>query len=94
MGGDWPQEAKGFALPHLESSSHWEVAKARQQGLYPPATRAGLNSRCWSLGGLEGPQSKARAAGVGEAFETLKTAVLHMLQQKHLILSNSNSNSK
>lgn len=84
LGGDWPQEAKGDALPHLESPHHWEVARAGR-GLPTPAAGAGMNSRCWSLGGLEDPQSKARAVGVGEAFEILKTTALHLLQWKHLV---------
>lgn len=71
-------------MPYLESPRCREVAEAGR-GSCAPAARAGLDSRCWSPGGLEGPQSKAGAAGVGGAFETLKTVALHLLPQKHLV---------
>lgn len=77
-------QGQGDALPYLESPCRREVAEAGR-GSRTPAAGAGLDSRCWSPGGLEGPQSKAGAAGVGEAFETLKTVALHLLPQKHLV---------
>lgn len=78
--------SQGLCFASLGKPEPLGGGQGRTAGIAPTCHQGRAELQVLVTECLEGPQSKARTAGMGEAFETLKTAVLHLLQRKHLVI--------